>query len=359
MTAINRFIIPFNQVLDSNGDPIVGAELFFYEVGTTTKKTIYSNNTLTTVAANPIVSDASGYFPEVFTQRSDYKIVLKDNTGVEIMTREPVRFPYQTGITDNSTTSVLELRDDKIIGKVGVTFQYTHQTAIGATLAEHDNEYVPTGVLYGDIANAAYPALEFWHKNASSVFTKSAIGGAQGELYFYTADVFAGSNAPRARVVTIDRNGNIFPEKADGTQDLGSGSKRYNDVFATNGTINTCDEQLKDNIDESPTVDWQLYEAAKPITHTHLNTSNPQTPRRHYSWPARKFMAAVMSKYNTLQNHGMLILTPRENGGDIAGIRPAQMSAWTHLHVLDLKKKIDEQQLEINALKAALKMYKE
>ena len=247
MSAINRFTIPSNQEFDENGNPLVGAQLFFYTVGTTTKKTIYSDAALSVVSANPIISDSGGYFPDVFLARDNYKIVLKDANNVEIYTKEPVRFPYATGITDNATQSSLEVRDDRVIGRVGVQWQFRHQTAITAALAENASEYVPIAVSYGDVANSAYPAYEFWHINAASVFTKCAIAGGEGELKFYTSDVFAGSNAPRALIITMDRNGNILPEKGAGTQNLGSATQRIDRVYATNAYNTTSDETLKEN----------------------------------------------------------------------------------------------------------------
>jgi hypothetical protein len=299
MSAINRFTIPFNQVLDNNGNPIVGAELFFYEVGTTTKKTIYQNSDLSTVSANPIISTAGGYFPDVFLTRDNYKIVLKDADGNEIFTREPVRYPYPTGITDISTQSVIEIRDDRIVGRVGAQWQFVSQTTIPAALAEHAGQYVPLSVIYGDITNAAYPAYEFWHKSASNVFTKCAIAGGEGELKFYTSDVFAGSNAPRALIISMDRNGNILPEKGAGTQNVGSSTKRLDRVYATNAYNTVSDESVKENftpidgqeaweflakMQELKGFTWYYFKTGDNLKHCGISAQDCIIAANHVGW---------------------------------------------------------------------------
>ncbi|MGE4169148.1 MAG: phage tail protein [Candidatus Margulisiibacteriota bacterium] len=49
----------------------------------------------------------------------------------------------------------------------------------------------------------------------------------------------------------INSSGDILPG-VDDAQDLGSSSKRYDDVYATNATIQTSDERLKTNIEDTP-----------------------------------------------------------------------------------------------------------
>jgi len=63
---MTMYTTPVEQILDGNGDPIVGAKKFLLRVGTTTKKTIYSDAALTVSRANPVLSDADGRFPQFF-----------------------------------------------------------------------------------------------------------------------------------------------------------------------------------------------------------------------------------------------------------------------------------------------------
>lgn len=72
-----RFPDLLNPAVDANGNPINGARLFFYRVGTSTKKNTYSESTKTTANANPVVADSSGRFPDIFMLTDEqYKVIL-------------------------------------------------------------------------------------------------------------------------------------------------------------------------------------------------------------------------------------------------------------------------------------------
>lgn len=77
------------QFFDGNGDPLAGGKLEFFETGTTTLATTYSNDAETIANANPVILDAEGRMPDIFYTGS-LKIVLKDKDDVIIETRDPV-----------------------------------------------------------------------------------------------------------------------------------------------------------------------------------------------------------------------------------------------------------------------------
>lgn len=98
--------------------------------------------------------------------------------------------------------------------------------------------------------------------NASGESRIRITGGTSGDStiqFADTADVNVGeifyshaNNIMRFRVndanrVQIESNGDLRP-LANGTQDLGGTSLRWNTVYATNGTINTSDERLKKDV---------------------------------------------------------------------------------------------------------------
>ena len=69
--------------------------------------------------------------------------------------------------------------------------------------------------------------------------------------------VFINDNVERLR---INSSGAIQPG-GDGTQDLGSASRRFNNVFAAVGTINTSDEREKSapqNVDDTILDAWGM-----------------------------------------------------------------------------------------------------
>ena len=78
------YLNPSPQVIDSNGNVIVGARLFFYQPGTTTLGTIYSDFSFTTIAANPQVTDSTGRYATNIYLNGIYDVVQENNIGVTL-----------------------------------------------------------------------------------------------------------------------------------------------------------------------------------------------------------------------------------------------------------------------------------
>lgn len=93
------------QFFDANGDPLAGGKLYFYQTGTSTLATTYSDSAETTANANPVILSADGRMPDVFYP-GFLKVVLTDADDVVIETRDPVGFSAAvTGIPDGGTTN--------------------------------------------------------------------------------------------------------------------------------------------------------------------------------------------------------------------------------------------------------------
>ncbi len=86
---MSRYKNSVPQITDGNGKPIAGAKKYFYSVGTTTLKAIYSDSALTVSAANPVISDSNGRIPNTFLSGL-YKEVQEDAGGAELWSRDPV-----------------------------------------------------------------------------------------------------------------------------------------------------------------------------------------------------------------------------------------------------------------------------
>lgn len=70
---------------DRNGRLVAGARLFVYSDGTTTKAPIYSNESLTTPLANPVVANSSGQFPSIWaTDDLEYTLSITGPDGESI-----------------------------------------------------------------------------------------------------------------------------------------------------------------------------------------------------------------------------------------------------------------------------------
>lgn len=94
--SAQRFVLPYQTVVDAAGVPIPGAFLYFYAAGTSTPYNTYSDATLTTPNSNPVQANSAGVFPAIFLALVNYKVVLTDSLGNEIWTADPVGgFPSQ------------------------------------------------------------------------------------------------------------------------------------------------------------------------------------------------------------------------------------------------------------------------
>lgn len=64
--------------------------LTFSLTGTATAQDTYTTPGLTVANANPVVSDANGYFGEIFLKRERYKVIWKNAAGTTLKTWDPV-----------------------------------------------------------------------------------------------------------------------------------------------------------------------------------------------------------------------------------------------------------------------------
>ena len=79
------------RALDSNGDPISGAKLYFYETGTTTPLATYSDEALSVANANPVVADSYGWFGEIYLKTDQaYRVKLTTSADVTQWTLDGV-----------------------------------------------------------------------------------------------------------------------------------------------------------------------------------------------------------------------------------------------------------------------------
>lgn len=76
------FVSPRQTEPNLNGIIAAGWTYYYYEPGTTTPKSVFSDPELETAAGTSITSDANGRFPAIYLNGA-YKVVLKDDEGAE------------------------------------------------------------------------------------------------------------------------------------------------------------------------------------------------------------------------------------------------------------------------------------
>jgi hypothetical protein len=77
--------IALQTVVDQNGRPIVGAQLYVYQVGTTaTRQDSFKDTGLANVQPWPLLSDAYGRIPMFYLANGSVHVTLTDSTGLQI-----------------------------------------------------------------------------------------------------------------------------------------------------------------------------------------------------------------------------------------------------------------------------------
>ena len=99
-------------------------------------------------------------------------------------------------------------------------------------------------------------STDYWlasNWNAYSDVIDSASYYAVGEKFgastgTWSVAVGSAVNTSPTTYLTVDSAGDLYPASTTGTQNLGIASRRWKEVFAANGTINTSDERQKQDI---------------------------------------------------------------------------------------------------------------
>lgn len=114
-----------DRATDANGAIVPGAILEFYEAGTSTPKTVYSNATLATSLGTSVTCDSGGYPTSdgstktmIYVGTASYKMIVKTSAGVALITHDNIpgapaipatedsALPETPVITRTSTTTI-------------------------------------------------------------------------------------------------------------------------------------------------------------------------------------------------------------------------------------------------------------
>lgn len=93
---------PDVQITDSNGDPVAGGSLTFYNAGTTDARVVYSDPGPTTSLGNVVTLNADGRpvsgasLVTIYTGTTAYKFVVKDSDGATLRTHDNLPGAFDT-----------------------------------------------------------------------------------------------------------------------------------------------------------------------------------------------------------------------------------------------------------------------
>ncbi len=135
---------------DENGDPAPAAEAKFYEAGTSTPLTIYTDTALTTPHAVPQVADANGVFAPVYISGADDVKIEVRLTGngtmlpgypVDNITGVPVGGLTATGIVFAPTATLASVEVQDALETLDTLTQRTRNRLIEAETAGSSDAY--------------------------------------------------------------------------------------------------------------------------------------------------------------------------------------------------------------------------
>jgi len=108
----------------------------------------------------------------------------------------------------------------------------------------------------------------------------------------------------------IDSDGNVTPG-TDDAQDFGSATKRWDDIYATNGTIDTSDRELKQDIEELSEAETRVAQACKGLLRKYRWKSSVaekgDDARIHFGIMAQDLEAAFAAEGLDAGRYGMFI----------------------------------------------------
>lgn len=187
------------RFFDLNGLPLSGGQLFSYTAGTSTPQATYTDSTMATPNANPVVLDSAGY-ANVWLGSGAYKFVLEDSLGNVLWTVDQVLAssngsaigtPMVFLIADNQTAyqNITSLLIDHTVNQC-VVVEYTIIRSDGTNKRrEHGYLYLTYDTQNGWFLQRSTQGVDVLNAGASSLAVTS-LGQVQ-----YKSDSMGGTYA--------------------------------------------------------------------------------------------------------------------------------------------------------------------
>lgn len=137
------------QFFDDNGNPLDSGSVYFYEPGTSTAKTVYSDSNGNTALSNPVILDSAGRAS--IWLNGYYKRVIKNANGVTIKTEDNLSSQHY-----QSVTSVEFVAQSDTPSYISAT-QFSVSTNLAATyqVGRRIKATVTAGTIYGTITSSS------------------------------------------------------------------------------------------------------------------------------------------------------------------------------------------------------------
>lgn len=121
------FSLPKTRPLTTGGNVMPGSLLYFYEVGTTTPGTVYSDYACSVVLSQPVVADSAGQFASIYLNAAR-DVVLKSSSGATIYGPETVPTFTSDGVTTSNLASYTDAAKGAALVGFGSSLNYPANT---------------------------------------------------------------------------------------------------------------------------------------------------------------------------------------------------------------------------------------
>jgi hypothetical protein len=110
---------------NDEGDVAPGAKVYFFDAGTSTPKTTYSDAALTTPRTHPVAADGNGRWPAIFLDFGSYKEVATTSGGTELWSADNIPNTAPTDPGEGvDADSIAQTGDYLFVGKNGTRTGY-------------------------------------------------------------------------------------------------------------------------------------------------------------------------------------------------------------------------------------------
>lgn len=118
---MSRFTNPLPQYILENGDLAAGATLAFYESGTDTPISIYSDVNETIAITNPVTLGSRGEVPDIFFSESA-RCQLRDTNGVQVFDIDPINTGTISGAFEKWNSNIIYSQSDLVYSSTNAPY---------------------------------------------------------------------------------------------------------------------------------------------------------------------------------------------------------------------------------------------
>lgn len=173
-----RNVNPLPQFLDGNGVPYSGGKMYYYESGTTTLKTTYSDVDEGTPNTNPVILDADGRLGDVFFS-GVCKQVLKTSADVQVFEADPVGGTDTLGPFGDWNALTL-YADGAIVTRNDLYYQSEVSANQGNDPATDTTNWSPVKFYKTWTTSATYAQYDLVQSATNGLLYTSQVGSNQG-----------------------------------------------------------------------------------------------------------------------------------------------------------------------------------